>query len=94
MPILSLNAFSFDKLTKTFYTEVSELGAEPFERLGTDAIGLIIASEAPSRKAIFVVDNIIRDEDADILMWVLIPTQATLIELPYLIGYKIIVSNE
>lgn len=68
--------FEYDKATRTFLADISDLGPNPWCRPYSDAIdlGIDICSARTGKIATFVVDGEVRDPDGDIIYWVLKPT--------------------
>lgn len=68
--------FEYDKATRTFLVDISDLGPNPWCRPYSDAIdlGIDIVSAKTGKVATFVVDGEVRGPDDDIIYWVLKPT--------------------
>jgi len=71
--------FRYDKATRTFTTEASNLGPGTlFDRVWRDAadMGLTIISERTGNEMVFVIDRTVVDREGDTLQWVLRPAAA------------------
>jgi hypothetical protein len=70
------NRFLWDKDSKMFLAEASDLGRQPFGRVYDDACdeGLtLVSSRFPGREVVFVVNHVERDRERELLWWDLVP---------------------
>lgn len=97
-----MTTFSIQKFTKTtedgqtvLCAELSDLqgGGSIFQRVYPDACdeGLVIVGR---KEVTFVVDNVVRDEEGDLLAYELIPTRESLRTVPEARGIKVTLFND
>lgn len=96
MKLLSTNRFTYDKYTKEFVAEISELGGDVFGRVYPDAcdLGFTLVSHVTGKETDWVVQELTRDPDGDILFWSLLPTSNSLRANPQLAGVTVTVMND
>ena len=96
MKLLSTNRFTYDKSTKEFVAEISELGSNVFNRVYPDScdVGFALVSHVTGKETDWVVQTEQRDPDGDILFWSLLPTSNSLRANPQLAGVTVTVMND
>lgn len=88
---VSTRDFSWNKFTKTFSTEISDLGPDfNFGKIYDDACdqGLTLVSHVTNKEIVFGISEI-KDKEGDILCWNLIPA-----EKKYRNLYKMTIFND
>lgn len=95
MALHSSNKFDYNKASRSFTTEVSMLGSNPFGRVYEDSCdeGLTILSYKTGLEASFVVEDTKRDREGDVTCWIMKPTAATLRKHKQLNGVELVVFN-
>lgn len=75
--LVSTNNVSFSKARNTFMAEISELGPEfRFEQVFPDScdLGVSLLSHKTNNVITFYIDQEVKDEEGDIMYWMLKPT--------------------
>jgi hypothetical protein len=91
--------FDYDRSGHVFVTDVSILShlsnGRSFYRIFNDSAdeGLCIVSEHTGLEAKYVIDEIVRNADHDIVSWKLLPTTETCKKVPHLKGSSVVVFN-
>lgn len=91
--------FSYDRRTGRLVTEASNLGSagqELFHRIYQDACdeGITLISHKTGREAKFYLDQVHKDHDGDIQVWILRPTTETVRANPGLRGVTVHILND
>ena len=91
--------FDYDRYGHVFVAEVSTLShlnnGRPFYQIFNDSAdeGLCIVSEYTGLEAKYVMEEIVRNADCDIISWKLLPTTETCRKIPRLNGSSVVVFN-
>lgn len=97
--MINTNRFSYNKETKTFVTEISNLGSTyVFDRIYSDAAdeGLTLWSEKSGMEATYYLDHVNYSDDADheLVSWELKPTVETTRKHPQLRDTMVLIFND
>lgn len=94
--MLHTNQFSYQPHTRTFISDVSDLGPQVFERIYDDAcdVGVQLVSAKTGKVIPFLMNDEVRDFDNDILRWnfVVEPTYAR--RNPSIADLKVVIFND
>ena len=95
MQKVTTKQFTWEAATKSFLAEISDFGKEfRFLNNGDADRGLVLVSEKSKREAVFVLHDVLRDNDNDIIQWVLFPTAAAKQANPMLEGVRMVIFND
>ena len=94
--MLSTRQFSYNKDTRTFVAEASDLGSDPFQRIYEDAAdeGVELVSHVTGKSAKFAVNSYERNDDHEFIAWNLVPTAETIRKNPRMRGVTMIIFND
>ena len=91
MVVLSTNRFTYDKNTKEFVAEISELPRNIGDLCTQD---ITLTSHITGKESDWMVYNVSRDPDGDIMFWTLRPTKNTVAVHPGLDGATVTILND
>jgi hypothetical protein len=96
--MINANRFLYNKETKTFSADVSDIGTSVFEQIYSDAAdeGLTLWSEKSGLEATYYLDHVNYSDDTDheLVSWELKPTTETIRKHPQLRDTMVLIFND
>ena len=94
--MISSKQFRVAPIMKRLTAEISSLGRNPFVRVYSDACdqGLELYSDKTGKTSWWVVQRETRDDDGDLIAWILVPTGQSLAYDHSLVDWKMEIFND